>query len=167
MVALAINQRPALGCPQAGQSMAASLRLTLNNEMRGMDIETQQTIFRGMVALQSNEDNVIENFWQTQHTQDMFEKIPTLEGRHQAMAKAYSVATSAATTCVSYVGKANLGAAEQYVSEMYTEDDTYLEAFLDEFRQIGLPYRMATRHPLTVAPIANYREIAINAATGK
>ena len=27
MVALAINQRPALGCPQAGQSMAASLRL--------------------------------------------------------------------------------------------------------------------------------------------
>ena len=181
MVALAINQRPALGCPQAGQSMAASLRLTLNNEMRGMDIETQQTIFRGMVALQSNEDNVIENFWQTQH-------------RHQAMAKAYSVATSAATTCVSYVGKANLGAAEQYVSEMYTEaytpyaltiemsavggtfcislmqrfaDDTYLEAFLDEFRQIGLPYRMATRHTMTVAPIANYRETVVNAATGK
>jgi hypothetical protein len=194
MVALAINQRPALGCPQAGQSMAASLRLTLNDEMRGMDIETQQTIFRGMVALQSNEDNVIENFWQTQHTQDMFEKIPTLEGRHQAMAKAYSVATSAATTCVSYVGKANLGAAEQYVSEMYTEaytpyaltiemsavggtfcislmqrfaDDTYLEAFLDEFRQIGLPYRMATRHTMTVAPIANYRETVVNAATGK
>ena len=184
MVALAINQRPALGCPQACQSLAASLRLTLNDEMRGMDIETQQTIFRGMVALQSNDDNVIENFWQTQNTQDMFEKIPTLEGRHQAMAKAYSVATSAATTCVSYVGKANLGAAEQYVSEMYTEaytpyaltiemsavggtfcislmqrfaDDTYLDAFLNELRQTDLPYRIATRHPLTVAPIANYR----------
>ena len=184
MVALAINQRPALGCPQACQSLAASLRLTLNDEMRGMDIETQQTIFRGMVALQSNDDNVIENFWQTQNTQDMFEKIPTLEGRHQAMAKAYSVATSAATTCVSYVGKANLGAAEQYVSEMYTEaytpyaltiemsavggmfciirmqrfaDDIYLDAFLNELRQTDLPYRIATRHPLTVAPIANYR----------
>jgi hypothetical protein len=39
-------------------------------------------------------------------------------------------------------------------------DDTYLEAFLDEFRQIGLPYRMATRHTMTVAPIANYRETA-------
>jgi hypothetical protein len=46
-------------------------------------------------------------------------------------------------------------------------DDTYLEAFLDEFRQIGLPYRMATRHTMTVAPIANYRETAVNAATGK
>ena len=183
MVALAINQRPALGCPQAGQTLAAALRLTLNNEMRGMDLETQQTIFRGMVALQSNEDNVIESFWQTQNTQDMFEKIPTIEGRHQAMAKAYSVVTSAATTCVSYVGKANLGAAEQYVSEMYTEaytpyvltiemsavggtfcislmqrfaDDTYLEAFLDEFRQIGMDYRIAMRHPMMVAPIADY-----------
>ena len=137
MVALAINQRPALGCPQAGQTMAGSL--------------------------QSNEDNVIEGFWQTQNTQDMFEKVPTLEGRHQAMAKAFSVALSAASACVSYVGKANLGAAEQYVSEMYTEvytpyaltiemsavngtfcislmqrfaDDTYLDAFLDELRKL-------------------------------
>ncbi len=152
MVALAINQRPALGCPQAGQTMAGSLRLTLNDEMRGMDLELQQTIFRGMVALQSNEDNVIEGFWQTQNTQD---------------------------------GKANLGAAEQYVSEMYTEaytpyaltvemsavngtfclslmqrfaDDTYLDAFLDELRQIGISYRIATRHPVTVAPIADYRK---------
>ena len=185
MVALAINQRPALGCPQAGQTMAGSLRLTLNDEMRGMDLELQQTIFRGMVALQSNEDNVIEGFWQTQNTQDMFEKVPTLEGRHQAMAKAFIVALSAASACVSYVGKANLGAAEQYVSEMYTEadtpyaltvemsavngtfcislmqrfaDDTYLDAFLDELRQIGISYRIATRHPVTVAPIADYRK---------
>ena len=185
MVALAINQRPALGCPQAGQTMAGSLRLTLNDEMRGMDLELQQTIFRGMVALQSNEDNVIEGFWQTQNTQDMFEKVPTLEGRHQAMAKAFSVALSAASACVSYVGKANLGAAEQYVSEMYTEaytpyaltvemsavngtfcislmqrfaDDNYLDAFLDELLQIGISYRIATRHPVTVAPIADYRK---------
>ncbi|MBO7602500.1 MAG: hypothetical protein J6S94_05665 [Bacteroidaceae bacterium] len=186
MVSLAINQRPALGCPQAGQTMASALRLTLNNEMRGMNLEMQQTIFRGMVVLQSNDDNVIENFWQSQNTQDLFEKIPTLEGRHQAMVKSFSVVPSATTACVSYVGKANLGAAEQYVSEMYTEaytpfalaiemsavggtfcislmqrfaDDTYLEAFLDEFRQIGLQYRIATRHPTTIAPIANYREL--------
>jgi len=184
MVVLAINQRPAMGCPQAGQTMAASLRLPLKEEMRGMDLEMQQTIFRGMVALQSNEDNVIEGFWQTQNTQDMFEKVPTLEGRHQAMAKAFSIVLSAATACVSYVGKAHLGAAEQYVREMYTEadtpyaltiemsavggtfcislmqrfaDDLYLDAFLDEFRQIGLAYRIATRHPTTVAPIADYR----------
>ena len=183
-VALAVNQRPALGCPLAGQTLAGSLRLTLNDEMREMDLKTQQTIFRGMVVLQSDADNVIENFWQSKNTQDMFEKIPTLVGRHQAMANAYGKVTSVATACVSYVGKANLGATEQYVSEMYTEaytpyalaiemsavggtfcislmqrfaDDTYLNAFLDEFRQIGLAYRIATRHPMRVAPIADYR----------
>ena len=185
MVVLAINQRPALGCPQAGQTLASALRLTLYDEMRGMDLEKQQTIFRGMVALQSNDDNVVEGFWKTQNVQDMFENIPTIEARHQAMAQAYSVVTSSTTTCVSYVGKAKMGAAEQYVSEMYTEaftpyaltiemsavggtfcisfmqrfaDDTYLDAFLDEFRQIGLPYRIANRHPMTVAPIADYRD---------
>jgi len=36
-------------------------------------------------------------------------------------------------------------------------DDTYLEAFLDEFRQIGMDYRIAMRHPMMVAPIADYR----------
>ena len=185
MVALAINQRPALSCPQAGQTLASALRLTLNDEMRGMNLEMQQTIFRGMVVLLSNKDNVIENFWQTQNTQDLFEKVPTLEGRHQAMAKAFSVVTSTGTACVSYVGKANLGAAEQYVSEMYTEaftpyalaiemsavggtfcislmqrfaDDTYLDAFFDELRQMGIGYRLATRHPMMVAPIADYRK---------
>ena len=194
MVALAINQRPALRCPMAAQTLAASLRLTLNDEMRGMDLETQQTIFRSMVVLQSNEDNVIENFWKTQNTQDMFEKIPTIEGRHQAMAKAYSVATSVASTCVSYVGKANLGDAEKYVCEMYTEaytpyaitiemsavggtfcitlmqrfaDDNYLEAFLDQLRHLGLQFRIANRHPLTVAPIANYRKTVVKEETRK
>jgi hypothetical protein len=61
MVALAINQRPALGCPQAGQTMAGALRLTLNDEMRrdGSGIATVR-YSEAMVALQSNEDNVIE-----------------------------------------------------------------------------------------------------------
>ncbi|MBQ8715450.1 MAG: hypothetical protein IJ552_09650 [Prevotella sp.] len=36
-------------------------------------------------------------------------------------------------------------------------DDMYLDAFLDEFIQIGMDYRIATRHPMMVAPIADYR----------
>jgi hypothetical protein len=37
-------------------------------------------------------------------------------------------------------------------------DDTYLDAFLDELRQIGIGYRIATRHPVTVAHIADFRK---------
>lgn len=184
MMVLAINERPAMGCPKAAQSMATSLMLSYTDEMRGMDIDMQQTIYRGMVILQSSKDNVIERFLKSMATQDMFERVPTLEARHQAMVQAYSVAPSAASACVSYVGKANMGAAEKYVSEMYTEvftpyalaiemsavggtfcislmqrfeDDTYLDAFLDEFRQIGLTYRITKRHQMMIAPIADYR----------
>ena len=37
------------------------------------------------------------------------------------------------------------------------EDDRYLDAFLDEFRQLGLTYRIANRHKMIVVPIADYR----------
>lgn len=184
MMVLAINERPAVSCPKAAQSMASSLMLSYTDEMRGMDIDMQQTIYRGMVILQSSKDNVIERFLKSKAAQDMFERVPTLEARHQAMVQAYSVVPSAASACVSYVGKANMGVAEKYVSEMYTEvfapyaiyiemsaiggticislmqrfeDDRYLDAFLDEFRQLGLTYRIANRHKMIVAPIADYR----------
>jgi len=185
MMVLAINERPAVGCPKAAQSMASSLILSYTDEMRGMDIDMQQTIYRGMVILQSSKDNVIERFLKSKAAQDMFERVPTLEARHQAMVQAYSVVPLAASGCVSYVGKANMGAAEKYVSEMYTEvfapyalaiemgaiggticislmqrfeDDRYLDAFLDELRQLGLTYRIANRHKMIVAPIADYRK---------
>lgn len=184
MMVLAINERPALGCPKTSQSLASSIMLPLSDETRGLDIDMQQTIYRGMVILQSTKDNVIERFWKSKNVQDMFERIPTLEARHQAMVQAYSVIPSATSACVSYVGRANMGASEKYVSEMYTEvftpyalaiemgaiggtfcftfmqkfeDDSYLNAFLDEFRQIGITCRIANRHKMIVAPIADYR----------
>ena len=88
------------------------------------------------------------------------------------------------TATVSYVGKAHLGAAEQYVREMRTETDSaymivvevsaaagvfsisfmqrfatdvYLDTFLDELHQQGLTYEIPDRHPLQIAPIADYR----------
>ena len=84
----------------------------------------------------------------------------------------------------SYVGKAGLGAAEQYIREMRTETDSaymivvevsaaagvfsisfmqrfatdvYLDTFLDELHQQGLTCEIPDRHPLQIAPIADYR----------
>ena len=80
--------------------------------------------------------------------------------------------------------KAHLGAAERYVKEMRTETDSafmivvevsaaagvfcisfmqrfatdvYLDTFLDELHQQGLTYEITDRHPLQIAPIADYR----------
>ena len=86
---------------------------------------------------------------------------------------------------VSYVGKANFGAAERYIREMYTEvysahalgaeisaiggtfcisfmqlftTDVYLNAFLSELKQIGLDYTVLERRPIRVASVADYRK---------
>ena len=186
IVVLAINCRPALDCPLASQSLAGGLRLALRNEIRDADIDFQQTVFRSLVAFQSNKDNVIDTFWKSNDNMDMLERIPTVEGRHQAMESAHTRSLNYASACVSYVGKARLGEAERYVCALYTEvdslfaitiemsaaggtfciswmqrcaSDLYLDAFLDEFRQAGLETRIDSRHPLRVAKVADYRHI--------
>ena len=83
------------------------------------------------------------------------------------------------------MGKANFGAAERYIREMYTEvysthalgaeisaiggtfcisfmqlftTDVYLSAFLSELKQIGLDYAVLERRPIRVASVADYRK---------
>jgi len=78
MMVLAINERPAVGCPKAAQSMASSLMLSYTDEMRGMDIDMQQTIYRGMVILQSSKDNVIERFLKSRLHKTCSKEYPLL-----------------------------------------------------------------------------------------
>ena len=183
VTALAINQRPALGVPLASPSMASALRLALKSDMRDMPLDLQQTIYRGMVVLQSNADNVAAGFWQTKGMMDQLDQIPTVKGRHQAMQGAYERALSTCSFVVSYVGKARFGAAERYVTHFCTEvfthyvltiemsavggkfciswmhrfsTDVYLDALFDEMRLLGLSATISWRRPLLVATVADF-----------
>lgn len=185
VTALAVNQRPALGMPLASPSLASSLRLSLGKEMQALPVDLQQTIYRGMVVLQSNVDNVATVFWQQKDRMNQLDQIPTVQGRHQAMMGAYELATSAISFVASYVGKARFGAAERYVTHFSTEvwtpyaltiemsavggkfciswmqrfsTDVYLDALFDEMRQLGLDATISWRRPLLVATIADYHE---------
>ena len=124
-------------------------------------------------------------FWQSKEGADRVDQLPTVAARHEAM-KGLTQRTQTIGTCfVSYVGKANFGAAEHYIREMYTEvysahalgaeisaiggtfcisfmqlftTDVYLNAFLSELKQIGLDYTVLERRPIRVAPVADYRK---------
>ena len=184
-VALAINQRPALGTPLASVSLASALRLPLTREVQQMADDLQETVFRGMVVLQSNADNVVDKFWMTNDRMDQLERIPTIAGRHQAMSGAYQQAIENITCVMSYVGKANFGAAERYICDLCTEvwtpyaitielsaaggqfsiswmqrlsSDAYLDAFIDELHRQGLDATIAWRRPLVVATVADYHK---------
>lgn len=82
-------------------------------------------------------------------------------------------------------GKAAMGAAERYIREIRTEGnsplallvevsaaggtfcisfiqqfatDVYLDAFLNELGRMGLSYEIVARHPLSTAPIEDFRK---------
>ena len=183
-VCLAVNLREAIGTPLAHHSMVGGLFLPLGQELKGKSFSEQVTAFREMVAEQSYPDNLQAYFWQTQDRMDMMEKLPTVNARQQAFAPVNTLMGQMASCLLSYVGKAHLGAAEQYVKEMVAEADSaymivlevsaaggmftisfnhrfttdvYLNAFLDELLGQNLSYEIAGRHPLQLAPIADYR----------
>ena len=183
-VCLAVNLRKVMGTPLAHHSMVGGLFLPLGQELKGKSFSEQVKAFREMVTEQTYPDNLQAYFWQTQDRMDMMEKLPTVNARHQAFAQVNTLMGQMASCMLSYVGKAELGAAEQYVKEMVAEADTaymivleasaaggmftisfshqftndaYLNAFLDELRGQNLTCEIADRHSLQLASIADYR----------
>ena len=184
VVTMGANQRPAVHAPQACQSITSAVFLPLADDIRQSDLETQQTAFRGITLLQNDTDTMAARFWQSKEGADRVDQMPTLAARHEAM-KGLTQRTQTMTSCfISYVGKANFGAAEHYIREMYTEvysahalgaeisaingtfcisfmqlftTDVYLSAFLCELKQIGLDYTVLERRPIRVASVADYR----------
>ena len=183
-VCVAVNLRRALGVPLAHHSMVGGLFLTLSAELAGKDIAGQVQAFRQMVAAQTSDEQLQTYFWQTQERMDRMEQLPTLQARYAAFAPVNTLMPQMASCVLSYVGKARLGAAERYVREMVAEADSvymlvlevsaaagrftisfshrfatdaYLDAFLDELRAQGLTPEVADRHPLHLAPVADYR----------
>ena len=183
-VIVAVDLRKALGTTAAHHSQVGGLFLPLGQDMQQADFETQVAAFRRLIADQTYPDNLQDYFWQTQDRMERVEQLPTLQARYQASAPINQLCLQYASCVFSYVGKAHLGAAERYVKEMRTETDSafmivvevsaaagvfcisfmqrfttdvYLDTFLDELHQQGLAYEITDRHPLEIAPIADYR----------
>ena len=183
-VCVAANLRRALGVPLAHHSMVGGLFLPLSAELAEKGIAEQVQAFRQMVAAQASDEQLQTYFWQTQERMDRMEQLPTLRARYEAFAPVNTLMCQMASCMLSYVGKARLGVAEQYVREMVAEADSaymlvlevsaaagrftisfshrfttdaYLNAFLDELRVQGLTPEVADRHPLHLAPITDYR----------
>ena len=180
-VVVAVNMRKALGTPLSHHSLVGGISLRFTTQMQGWDIEKQIAEMRRTVAQNTAPDILRAHFWQTADRMDLLDRLPTLKARHQTMAPQVKViARQRGSASLSYVGKANLGAAEQYVRELRTESDTpnlvlielaavnglfclsfmhqfgtgvYLDAFLDELQQQGVSYTITERHQIEIPSI--------------
>jgi hypothetical protein len=126
VIAMCVNQRKALKAPLAHHSLVGDVRLVYSGRLKDMDFMDQATSFRGMVALQSDPDIVLEEIKEYQSIVEDLNALPSLEARHKYCVDRMDLLTSYFTATISYVGKADMGEAEQFIQEFHVLPSTAL-----------------------------------------
>lgn len=126
VIAMCVNQRKALRAPLAHQSLVGDVRLVYDETIKKMDFMDQCTCFRGKVALQSDEDVVLQEIKEYQDIMKDLDALPTIRQKHKYCIDRMDYMTSCFTATVSYVGKVDMGEAEQFVQEFHALPSTAL-----------------------------------------
>ena len=117
VIAMCVNQRRALRAPLAHQSLVGDVRLPFTDRMSKLPFHVQATCFRGMVALQSDNDMVLDEIRDYQSLMAQMETMHDSLERKSCCTARMEELSRCVTATVSYVGKANLGEAEQFILE--------------------------------------------------
>ena len=117
VIALCVNQRKALKAPLAHQSLVGDVRLVYNDRMKKMPFMHQATSFRGMVALQSDRDMVLDEIRDYQDLMRELNGMKTFEERHDTCVRRMEALSKCVTATVSYIGKVNMGFIDHYLQE--------------------------------------------------
>ena len=126
VISMCVNQRKALNAPVAHQSLVGDVRLVYNEKMKSMEFGQQATCFRGMVALQSNQDMVLQEVKDYQCFMDELNQCDSEEKKHKLCVEKMNQETSKMSATVSYVGKTDMGEAEFYIQEFHVLPSTAL-----------------------------------------
>lgn len=126
VIAMCVNQRKALKAPLAHQSLVGDVRLVYGDRIKKLELKDQATSFRGMVALQSDPDVVLEEIREYQDIVKELEQLPTAAEKHRYCIDRMNRMTSYFTATVSYVGNADMGDAEYYIQEFHALPSTAL-----------------------------------------
>ncbi len=112
-----VNQRKALRAPFAHHSLVGNIQIPYAGKIRKMPFSRAATCFRGMVALQSDSEAVLDDIRDQQELIRRIRKIDTFDGRRAYCISAMEERSRCMTATVSYVGKSNMGELEQYIME--------------------------------------------------
>lgn len=118
-ITLTVNQRKALQAPLAHQTLVGGVMLEYKDKMRTWPLRKQATAYRGMVFAQTLDEKVIEGVnYQKVINQMLLSRESDKE--RKAIAEKISANTARVLTAgVSYVGKANFGASENYIRDFH------------------------------------------------
>ncbi|MBQ3864378.1 MAG: hypothetical protein II781_00855 [Clostridia bacterium] len=117
VIAMCVNQRRALAAPLAHQSLVGDVRLVYPDRLRSLPFSRRATIFRGMVALQSDTDMVLDEIRDYQALMRQLDNLKAFGERHDLCVRNMEKLTDCLTGTVSYVGKTDMGIAASYIQE--------------------------------------------------
>ncbi|MBQ9010256.1 MAG: hypothetical protein IJ088_13140 [Clostridia bacterium] len=177
-ICLCVNQRKALRAPKAHQSLVGGVWLEYRDRIRNWPLTRQATAFRGMVFAQTMDENVIASQQALNRKCRVLQSLETDEERVAFIRRDDATLSSALTATVSYIGKADLGDVESYITGFRTlaypmvegilveisavnhritldfmqnfSTPVYLEAFLRILQENGIPYQQMEGKPLYI-----------------
>ena len=117
VIAMCVNQRKALNAPLAHQSLVGDVRLPYAGRIKDMTFSTQATCFRGMVAIQSDPDMVLDEIRDYQALISRLKALDSHKKRREYCVRRMEELSECITATVSYVGKADFGEAARYIQE--------------------------------------------------
>lgn len=116
-IALCVNQRKALHTPLAHQSLVGGAILEYKDKMRDWPLDRQATAYRGMVFVQTEEENVLMGVASIKGINELIVSRESDQDRLGTASYINELAARITTATVSYVGKANYKEAEQYIRD--------------------------------------------------
>lgn len=118
VIAMCADQRAALNAPLAHQSLVGDVRLPFAERIKGLPFSTQATCFRGMVALQTDADMVLDEIREYQAVAAHLDALTDPRDRQRYCVERMEALSRCVTATVSYVGKASFGDAERYIQQI-------------------------------------------------
>ncbi|MCR5234177.1 MAG: hypothetical protein K6E53_09745, partial [Lachnospiraceae bacterium] len=147
VIAMCVNQRKALKAPLAHQSLVGDVRLVYSNRIKKMSFMDQATCFRGMVALQSDRDMVLDEIRDYQALIAELRETDSYDRRREICIGRQEERSKYITATVSYIGGVNFGIMEHYLQEF------------DPLPSTALP---SVRTPLTIEMVSMNGSIILN-----
>lgn len=160
--------RSALDVPLTHHSLVTTLHLKYDKRMKDLDFSEQNTIWRGMIMLMSDPENLIVGQEAQKAGCESISRMSTLQEKTTAATTAMKGLFHSHTFLLSYSGKSNFGSCDKHISALYSEpyakdfgmlievtaidgwfdiaiaqewkEDIYFDAFLKELTSLGLEY---------------------------
>ncbi len=126
---LCMNMRPALGNKHNYHPLFTTIPLICPEQMKTFSLEELCTSMRGMVILQSQEENVKYLLKNMLDAFTLIKNTPSLEEKKDIFSKAFFAenGTLSTTFIASYVGRNQMGCLSPYITAMFTTVDAIPE----------------------------------------